>query len=334
MKKASARGVGAALLLVTAASSGGCARAPSEPSCTTVSVEEIAARIPGTPLGPWEDVSKHSLALVVWPRGKADAAAGAMVEANARFFKDFGAGALVLSINGPAGSVPTVSMADDAVKRLVSLGGRKARRDLGRTGDRPIALVRSPDGNLQYIGPLDPEHQGYNLALALKESLGAAFTDLSPLERIGITNLEGEIVSLRTYLNALPTNLALLDIWGTWCRPCRELLPHLVRLHGVFGKRVGFIGLTCETGETLAERLQSLEAFQKSTIRIPYPLLLADPWEVRLGVREFLGFPTLLLLERSPAGWRIVWQHRGGEPGDEARIEQAIRGALERKAGA
>src|ERR1044072_1220462 len=46
----------------------------------------------------------------------------------------------------------------------------------------------------------------------------------------------------------------VLDLWATWCGPCRAEIPHLVELHKEYaGKGVEVIGLTTEDPNSAAE---------------------------------------------------------------------------------
>lgn len=309
----------------TASHASGSASPPKVP------IEKLAAIVPGEPLGPWNQAAEHPLAVVIWPDGRpAPADALAFVEAIASTFAKVGKGALVLAVNAPSGRVPTATISREAVLDLAALAGRAARKEIRRQREIPVALIRGVDGTMRSLGPLDLGHEAYNLTRGLKDELGVRFADLSPLRKTVITNLEGELVNLERYLDALPTRFALLDIWGTWCPPCQRSLPHLKALSEKYRGRVGFVGITCEAADDLNERLASLTRFQESRGAIPYPLLLGDLWGMRLKVTEFLGFPTMLLLERGPAGWSIVWQHVGFEPGDEAGIEAAVSKAVGR----
>ncbi len=47
-------------------------------------------------------------------------------------------------------------------------------------------------------------------------------------------------------LDSLKGRPAVINFWATWCPPCREELPLLVKVHKRFGKKVGFLGLAVE----------------------------------------------------------------------------------------
>ena len=49
----------------------------------------------------------------------------------------------------------------------------------------------------------------------------------------------------------------LVNLWATWCGPCRSETPELVRLHKEFqAKGVEFVGLTTEDPNTAAQRVR------------------------------------------------------------------------------
>src|SRR3954468_14516805 len=61
----------------------------------------------------------------------------------------------------------------------------------------------------------------------------------------------------------------VLDLWATWCGPCRAEIPHLVELHKEYGgKGVEVIGLTTEDPNTTADAVAD---FAKE-LKIPYRL--------------------------------------------------------------
>jgi thiol-disulfide isomerase/thioredoxin len=304
--------------------------AQEAPPAPRVELEQLAALLPGQPLGPWADAGRHPIALLVWPGGNPSPEAVEVVEWIAGTYRQVGVGALLLSVGAEAGAVPSVRIGPGDRQALAALAGPDALEafDALEPG-LPLVLLRAQEGSFTSRGELDIEVRGYNLIRGLKEQLNVRFASLEPLRATAVTDLEGVPVDLEAFLEGLPTDVVLLDIWGTWCPPCQQSLPHLVRLSEAYRDEVTFVGLTCESGDTLEERRASLEAYQAARdLRLPYPLLFGDLWGLRLDVPDFLGYPTLLLLERSPAGWRIGWQHIGFVSGDETTVEEAIRAAL------
>ena len=62
-----------------------------------------------------------------------------------------------------------------------------------------------------------------------------------------IRMLDGKTMRLSDYAG----KVVVLDLWATWCGPCREEVPHLVELYNEFKSRgVEVIGLTTEDPET------------------------------------------------------------------------------------
>ena len=64
----------------------------------------------------------------------------------------------------------------------------------------------------------------------------------------------------------------LVNIWASWCTPCQEETPDLVRAHDVWGNRVRFIGVDAQDNRSGA--IQFL-----SDYRVPYPSVF-DPENV------------------------------------------------------
>lgn len=99
--------------------------------------------------------------------------------------------------------------------------------------------------------------------------------------------------------SAPPGRPTIVNVWGTWCRPCREEVPALVAFAEKAGARVGVVGVL--TQDTPLKGL----AFAKD-FGIGYPSVLDDDGTI---MRLFAaGPPVTLLLD--PDG-RIVHRERG-----------------------
>lgn len=102
-------------------------------------------------------------------------------------------------------------------------------------------------------------------------------------------------------LSELRGKVVLLDFWATWCEPCLEELPELIRLHANLKDR----GFTMLGVSVDAEGRETVEPFARDNA-IPYPLLLSHG-AVPRGF-PVPGFPTAFLIDRE--GW-IVRRYLG-----------------------
>ncbi len=49
----------------------------------------------------------------------------------------------------------------------------------------------------------------------------------------GPADLQGKAFDLADYAG----DVVILDVWATWCGPCRDVMPHLQEIHEEFGDR-------------------------------------------------------------------------------------------------
>lgn len=110
----------------------------------------------------------------------------------------------------------------------------------------------------------------------------------------------------------------VLDLWATWCGPCRAEIPHLVELHKEYGgKGVEVIGLTTEDPNSAAD---DVAAFAKE-MNISYKLGWA-----RGDVAQALmnGRPSIPQTFVIAPGGKIITKFMGYSD----RIPEAIRAAI------
>jgi thiol-disulfide isomerase/thioredoxin len=96
----------------------------------------------------------------------------------------------------------------------------------------------------------------------------------------------------------LAGKVLIVDIWGTWCPPCRMEIPHFVALDKEYREKgLQIVGLNQERGEDDAENIKMVKEFCEEN-DVPYPCALITE-EVMKQVPDFEGFPTTLFLDRA-----------------------------------
>jgi len=119
-------------------------------------------------------------------------------------------------------------------------------------------------------------------------------------------------------LHSLRGRPVLLNFWASWCVPCREETPLLVRLHKIYGPRgVAFVGINAE--DKPADARQFIAQFQ-----VDYAVAHIDD-ERLIDAFGIQGLPTTVLVG---ADGIVVGKVAGGFVGPEG--EKALIGWLDR----
>jgi thiol-disulfide isomerase/thioredoxin len=97
-------------------------------------------------------------------------------------------------------------------------------------------------------------------------------------------------------------SVVLLDVWATWCEPCRDALPmyqDLAKHYGSRGLKVYALNVD--------EDVRALGPFLEET-KVTLPVLLDANAEVADKVLRVRGMPTTLLVDRQG---RVRYVHEG-----------------------
>jgi thiol-disulfide isomerase/thioredoxin len=79
------------------------------------------------------------------------------------------------------------------------------------------------------------------------------------LMTMGLRTLDGRTIKLSDYAG----KVVVINLWATWCGPCRIEIPHLIELANEYKDRVEFIGLTNEDPVADAEKVAAFVREQK-----------------------------------------------------------------------
>ncbi|MBS0205823.1 MAG: TlpA family protein disulfide reductase [Planctomycetes bacterium] len=90
----------------------------------------------------------------------------------------------------------------------------------------------------------------------------------------------------------------IVDVWGTWCPPCRMEIPHFVALVKKFDKAdLAMVGLNSERVRDEEKALKLIQEFHAEN-EMNYPCAIAGQ-DTLDQIPEFNAFPTTLFIDRS-----------------------------------
>jgi len=135
-----------------------------------------------------------------------------------------------------------------------------------------------------------------------------------------IPTIDGRTIKLSDYRG----KVLVVDFWATWCPPCRDETPHLVRIARENGPRgVEVVGLHIDDkGKSSQDQIKE---FAK-TYRIPYTVGLAsdDMFIAYLG-REEDTIPQTLVFGRDG---KLVAHFIGYSKSDSRALDDAVNRAI------
>ena len=137
-----------------------------------------------------------------------------------------------------------------------------------------------------------------------------------PVPAYSTLSLAGDSVSLAQQKG----KVVLLNIWATWCHPCRDEIPVLLSLHERYrGRGMELIGVSVDS----EGNQENIRAFM-TDFRMNFPVW-HDP-EDRIS-NQFLvvGVPATFLIDREGV---LLWRKTGPIAANDTTLTSAIERAL------
>jgi thiol-disulfide isomerase/thioredoxin len=142
---------------------------------------------------------------------------------------------------------------------------------------------------------------------------------LTPEERSDI-DLSGEFKSLdgRTIsLSDFSGKVLFLNVWATWCGPCRQEMPSMAELYREFaGQGLSMIAVSSEDLETVRD--------YAAGSRYPFTIMIdsEDVLGRRFGIN---AIPTTFIVDKQG---QLVYQHVGYNDWSSSTVREQIRDLL------
>jgi len=128
-----------------------------------------------------------------------------------------------------------------------------------------------------------------------------------PVTAFTATDLDGRTVSLADWRG----KYALVNVWATWCVPCRAEIPDLVALQAAHDDRLRVVGvLQDHVSPETARRFAG-------ALKINYPVVFST-WDISAAFGEALVLPTSYLV--NPEGLIVATQIGPVDPAAIARL--------------
>jgi len=123
----------------------------------------------------------------------------------------------------------------------------------------------------------------------------------------------------RTSLAGLEGQVALINFWATWCKPCEDEMPAMQRLYdGLAGDGFELLAISVD------ESVDDVRAFNER-LALSFPVLL-DPDQEAARRYQTTGFPESILVDREG---RIVERYVGPREWDHPDYQARVRRLME-----
>ena len=117
-------------------------------------------------------------------------------------------------------------------------------------------------------------------------------------------------------------NVVFLNLWATWCGPCRFEIPELQAMHQKYASR-GFKVVGISLDDTGVDGVKQFVSKHSMTYPIAY-----DPEGKIATIFQSSVLPTSVIVDRSG---QIVWKKFGAVSTEDPSLKEALNKALDAK---
>ena len=125
-----------------------------------------------------------------------------------------------------------------------------------------------------------------------KQALAGAPKPLAKIYAQGDRLVSGGTSAFGSQLRALRGHPVVVNVWASWCEPCRMEFPYLQRLSAKYGKRVAFVGVDTNDNDAAARTFLA-------ELPLPYPSYTDPNEDIAQSVGATVGLPDTAYYDAS-----------------------------------
>ncbi|MGB5529043.1 MAG: TlpA disulfide reductase family protein [Ignavibacteriaceae bacterium] len=158
--------------------------------------------------------------------------------------------------------------------------------------------------------------------------LFALISDIIPVFAQSINNPDVKIKDVKELTELINTNrdrTLLINVWATWCLPCREEFPDLVQLAKSYSEKVRVVGISVDDTEILDSKVIPFLQNQNAGFE-NYILKVIEPEDfINLLSKEWNGaIPATFIYDKNGNQKKILIGKQSYES-----FEQAVKNLIE-----